>query len=347
MLSKKEKIYIITIGRSHLVDLALELNNQYDVFLITFWPSFKFPKNIKKLSLFILYFPFLITKIKILEKIAFSSLRLIKFKSPTIVDQNIANYINSEILILDSPTCSYSHQIKVWSDAEIHTGCKVHRLSQLKDRINFSAMKKNYKNAFSILVPSRSSLSTFDLEFHNKIIVNPFKVSSESLKVNFDNLPGINLVFIGVICPSKGFHLALEEINKYAHKIKSITFYGSISNDDYLFFIRNKFPQLIFIIKGFVKQSQMLKELPNYNLGIISSLSEGMSLSGIQLIESGVPVIATYYSGLSSILDSQYIYNNNDELCDILKNIFINNIPYLYSKKKIDFNIRNILTQLT
>ena len=262
---------------------------------------------------------------------AFSILKVFRFKK-VLVDQNLAKYIRSENLLIDSPTCSMKHQENMWLKAENETGIKSHRLAQQFKRFNEQDYNKIFEHASKVLVPSESAKSTYSQFIQDKIVLHNFIYKP----LNFERyIPKrVKIVFIGIVDPSKNFHEMIEYLNEFNPFIDSITIYGNILSNDYKSHLESLSKGLIINFKGHVHQKAMLNELKNYDLGIIPSKSEGMSLSGIQMLESNLPVIGSFFSGLSIVLGGAYVWKTRDEFRVVFTNII--NSRYRISFTKIN-----------
>lgn len=338
---------IFTKGKSHLYDLALGVKDQNNFNkLVTCWPKFKFDGLNKyqiesNFHIYFLhhFFPKLNLEKKLLKYI-FSNGKLL---NKAVVDINLAKFLypRSEKIYLDYPTNSYEYQKKQWEFEEEYTGFSIDRLKRLKQSFNDVEMIKIQDNAHKIIVPSVTSLNTFNLSLKSKLCYIPFwlpKIENVFEEVKYRELKDISISFIGIICPSKGIHYLIKALNLINFN-GILNLYGSIVNYDYSLSLKNMSKGYQIIFHGKLSQLELYKHIRNSNLAVMPSVSEGLPLSYLQALSIGIPVIASYDSSLIEVIGEENIYEtkNIEELAIKLENFFLNK-NYFIDMKKVRAN---------
>ena len=316
----ENRVFIITVGKSHLLQDAIQLADLgYRITLITFWPRFKFPNNLRVISLFLVYWPFYFFRKQWMENFAFGFLRMLKFKGRVIIDQNLAHFVKSDNVIIDCPTCSLEHQEDIWRKMELQCGCTSQRLMQQKTRGLLSYNAKNMKNCRNFVVPSESALKTYPLNWRDKGIVRGFARKDISITRSYNRR--LKVLLVGVVDCSKNFHFVISSLKLYRDNIDSIDIFGEVLDRDYLDYLTDLADGMRIEFHGSIDQVELFQKFGDYDVGIVSSMSEGMSLSGVQMLEKSLPVIGHRLSGLEVILGPEYTWSFDEDFNRVFDNL--------------------------
>jgi len=317
-------------GRTHLLDLARELdNNGHEVKFYSFVPSkraerFGLRRECNK-SYFILAVPFLVL-LKITKR-SFWSLFLFHY----CFDHYVAWFSKPcDIFIGQSPMHLYAlGYIKKKYGAKIilERGTR-HVLEQIKTLNSNPALKgkeampkifierdlKGYEVTDYISIPSNAVKESFlkhAVPF-DKLFVNPYGVNLKEFgPTELDKTP-YDLIIVGQWCYRKGCDLLVEVCQKYNYTLLHV---GSI--------IDVKFPRdLNFKHIDSVEQSALRKY---YSLGkvfVLPSREEGLALVQPQALMCGLPLVCSIYTGGSDL--KKFI--DNEEWIIEMKDLSINEL---------------------
>lgn len=138
----------------------------------------------------------------------------------------------------------------------------------------------------------------------DKMIVVPYGVDTLmfSSKERIPYKEGIiKFIFVGRISYAKGCNYLLEAFSHLPGNVVSLDLYGDTNVDKELY---EKYKECEHIhFRGVIRHDQMPKAYSEAHVMIIPSLTEGMSLSGIEALSSGLPVICTTNSGVNDIVN--------------------------------------------
>jgi glycosyltransferase involved in cell wall biosynthesis len=326
------KITIIVGGRFHAFDLAYQLQNKKINFkLITSYPKFivkkfhLFTRNIDTIFIKELLKRFF-DRIPFLNKIFDYNYWINNFFS--LRASKLVNYRNTDILIGWSGFSYYSFEkakkfncIKVLERGSSHILYQSKILKEEYNRLNLATYLpskktietelKEYELADYICVPSEFARKTFiEKGFSKKKIIKiPYGVDIKNFYPNFnkdksfDNNKKFTIISTGSISVRKGSIYLLRAFKELNLLNAELIFVGSIDND--LKVILSKYSSMKNI-KFYNKQPQSkLKEFYNKaDVFVLFSVEEGLSMVQIQAMACGLPVICTYNTGGSEIVDN-------------------------------------------
>ena len=318
---------IATRGRSHLNELVSKLDSEKDLSKVfTYWPkkSFNNLENAKVYSFLPYFLPYFVYS----KFIGYSKILHDFYDKNTRIDSLVRDSINEIILtdvnfshhfvdsyhalLIDSPTSSFEFQIKQWERERVVTGVEIPRLNFTKNTYKKVSDAGVFAEAKQIIIPSSFSKSTYNLP-SEKLTINPFWFSYDGqLIVDTRCKKDFNLVYIGIVCPSKGVHYLFEAVSMLKTSTITINIIGSISNKRYIKYLKNKYPNLNVIFHGYLSQNEINDLLIRMDLAVMPSVSEGLPLSYLNCIQHAVPIVSSYESGLSDILGSDFSYHSRD-----------------------------------
>lgn len=166
-------------------------------------------------------------------------------------------------------------------------------------------MLKEIEEADLISVPSpfvRDSFLKNGIP-ENKIIFNPYGIDSEYFKpsLNKTNNEKLHVIFIGSIEYRKGVHYLLKATEPILDQIELIMI-GTVHSD----FVK-EFDQYKSKINWLGQQNreQVLANLHRADVMVMPSLVEGLSLTILEAMSSGVPVISTTNAGGIGVIEDK------------------------------------------
>jgi glycosyltransferase involved in cell wall biosynthesis len=325
------KITIIVGGRFHAFDLACQLQKKKINFrLITSYPKFivkKFHILIKNVdTIFIKEFlKRFFDKVPYFNKILDYNYWINNFFS--LRASSLVDYSNTNILIGWSGFSYYSFKkakrfncIKVLERGSSHILYQYKVLKEEYKRLNLTSYLpskktietelKEYELADYICVPSEFARKTFiEKGFSKKkIIKTPYGVDIKNFSPDFkkDKSFDINkkftIISVGSISVRKGSIYLLRAFKELSLLNAELIFVGPIDND--LKVMLSKYSSMKNI-KFYNKRPQSkLKEFYNKaDVFVLFSVEEGLSMVQIQAMACGLPVICTYNTGGSEIVD--------------------------------------------
>ena len=332
---EKKELKVHSKGRSHLYDVAILLKSlDYDIKFVSFWPSFKFRKlgNIKSF-----YIPYILVKLLVGEWLFFKLFRLFnRNKENVILDINLIDcYHPSSNLIIDMPTNFPNYQDEQWEIEEACTELRIERRKSTKERLLDNNLIDYIENSKLILVLNEASKNSIPIKYRTKVcVIPPLEITEIKKSVITQKKLIKNILCIGIICPSKGYHYMIQGLNRLNRKF-NIHLYGKV-NDSYVNYLKgisNEDIQLIFY--GHVKQEKLLNLINQYDIMIFPSVSEGFPLSAIQVLSKGVPVFASRNSNLDGLLPDACIYDTRNI------NDFVKKFKEFEKKEKLTLNLEN------
>tara|TARA_B100000902_G_scaffold314235_1_gene304945 strand:+ start:21599 stop:22720 length:1122 start_codon:yes stop_codon:yes gene_type:complete len=334
------RISIITFGKFHSFDLARELlSHKNNIQLYSSYPFFIAKKyNIPKTSyysFFLLQIIDRITSRKLSKyiKIVFSffisliikkdqHIYILWSSTPHFLIKKIKKLNKNSIIIIERGSTHIEFQNDIIKDEFERFNLKFKTSSY-----DISNELKNYKLADFISIPSGFVENSF-LEKKvnkNKLILNPYGANLDIFYPSKEKKDKqFRIITTGTGSIRKGLFYVLE-----SHKfIKGDFIHYHIGNiDNELGDIVKQYPKLVNIKS--VNQSILSEYYRNSHLFILASLEEGLSLTIIEAMASGLPIIATKNSGIETIksnLQFRTIVDIRDPFAIADKvNYFINN----------------------
>lgn len=109
----------------------------------------------------------------------------------------------------------------------------------------------------------------------------------------------LRLVMCGQVNYRKGFHHLLQVMKKFTAEEVRLVVFGSVSSDTYL---RNNMALDNIEYRGFVTQDKIIAEYQKSDVYIFPSLCEGLSLSVLEAMSCGLPVLLSDHSGANDVV---------------------------------------------
>lgn len=337
MLSKKIIINIASSGgRSHLLDLAKELDNLgYEVNFYSYVPDsraakFGLKKSINK-SYSILFIPFYLL-FKLTNKADWTLYLFHRF-----FDYYVSLIMKPcDIFIGHSPMHVKSLKVaKIRFNAKIilerGTSHVLEQINALKENPNLRGkvvMKrmfiekdlKGYNLADIISVGSDHVKKSFTKHGfdESKIFVNNYGVSlTQFTPTEFDKNHNFDIIFVGQWCYRKGCDLLANVCKSEGFTLLHV---GPI--------VDLEFPTgFNFVSKGIVDQSKLVEYYKMAKIFVLPSREEGLALVQAQAIACGLPIVCSKYTGgrdLKKYVDfPEYIIEINSLKLEDLKDSII------------------------
>tara|TARA_B100001939_G_C16942801_1_gene618996 strand:+ start:452 stop:1582 length:1131 start_codon:yes stop_codon:yes gene_type:complete len=347
------KICIISFGKFHAFDLARELvKNNYDVKLFSSYPYFIAKKyKIKRknfFSFFLLqiidrfskrnfsyYLKFFFAKCIKLIITKKQDLFIIWSDTPSFLTKYLKNKFSS-IIIIERGSSHIFHQNKILKDEYKRFGIDFNI-----DKRDIENEILNYEYSDFISIPSKFVYDSFinNGVNSNKLFMNQY---GSNLKKFFPNKKNKSKYFIvltvGGSTIRKGLLYVLKSHKLISNRFKHIHI-GNI--DDEVMSMIHLFPKFHHIKS--VNQDRLREYYQKSDVLIVPSLEEGLSLTILEAMSCGLPIIATKNSGIESIeskLNFNFLIKIRDPK-DIAKkiNLLMNNPKLLNNMSKNSLKI--------
>lgn len=210
-------------------------------------------------------------------------------------------------LVIDSSAACNEYVIKTFENDTTITP-----LSEIKNEaIKFWDSKTRKKLALErkcsdvFLVPSqycKNSLRNY-LESNTKVYVVPYGSNFPvEYKTNFFENGYLNFIFVGQVSYRKGAHYLLEAFEHFSNMDDVILhMVGMYNPHDTLYKKYCKQKNIVF--HGFLAHDNVRELFKKCDVMIIPSLSEGMTLSGLEGMSQGLPLICTANSGVNDLIE--------------------------------------------
>lgn len=125
-------------------------------------------------------------------------------------------------------------------------------------------------------------------------------IISNLKKEKFSSSQTINFLFVGQVNYNKGVPYLLEAFSKLNNKNISLTIVGEFNQNDWYI---KKFQYLENLhFAGYLTFDRMKNMYEESHVFVFPSFSEGMTLSGIEAMACGLPIICTPNSGVSDLV---------------------------------------------
>ena len=138
-----------------------------------------------------------------------------------------------------------------------------------------------------------------------KILKIPYgaNVNSDAKKVFNTNADApLHLLFVGQVIARKGVRMLLEVFSELDTDKYQLTMVGAYNPHSSYIIHYKKRANVKFI--GFVTHDRMRRIYESADIFILPSIAEGMALVGIEAMACGLPVICTYNTGLSDVVEN-------------------------------------------
>lgn len=274
--------------------------------------------------------------------IIFSSNALSTFK---LLDNN-----KKIIKILERGSTHYLHQLNLMNLLFKQNGFRYP-----SDKYFLNKELKEYSLADYIVVPTNYVKKTFisNQISSSKLIVNPYGADLDIFKplTNLKKLNNgfINCVFCGDASLRKGFHDLINFCDTY--KKDKILFHhiGPISKE-IKFLLKHNQNHNNLKFYGSLNQSDINELFNKFDMLVLPSYEEGMSMVQLQAISSGIPIVSTEESGFIEIQNQSNIKigekcysGSNESLYRAIMSVKENNIIRNFVNEELT-HIRNTYT---
>lgn len=218
-----------------------------------------------------------------------------------------------------------------------------HSLNRIENEIKFS----DYFIAPSNFVKKSLEFSGVDT---NTIEIAPYGVDLKEFKPkqrkNITSNSRLVFIFVGRVTYAKGVNYLLEAFSKLEKYNIELRLIGNYSITPSLYEKYKSYKNIKFI--GNILHSEMNDALAEGDVLVIPSLNEGLSLSGLEGLAVGLPIICTSNSGINDHIIDYYngIVVSTGDSEEIRKSIlwFINNKKEVNQMKRNAFETAKGLT---
>lgn len=210
------------------------------------------------------------------------------------------------IIIIDYPI----PEIDTW-EKWLSDECKIHSIevahSQFSKNIA-SRMKKEIELADFISVPSKFVYDSFKKSGvkKGKLITNNYGIDTNFFVPTEFPKPEnakLTVIFVGTIEIRKGVHYLIEAMNSLIGYPIELRLVGIMKNDITLLWPPETIPENIKLI-GQKTKEEIKHELSTADVMVMPSLLEGLSLTILESLACGTPVIATENSGGPELIEN-------------------------------------------
>lgn len=177
-----------------------------------------------------------------------------------------------------------------------------------------------------------------------KIYVIPYGVNFNmfhNFKRNYEVSP-LRLLFVGGVSMRKGIHHLLKVVSTYSASDVTLTIAGAYNPNCKLYKKYALCKNINFV--GFVTRDMIAALYESSHVFVLPSLAEGMAMVGLEALASGLPVVCSDNTGLTSVVKdgyNGYVIHASDEVA--LKS----RIDWLLTnKEKIEEMSRNAATSV-
>jgi alpha-maltose-1-phosphate synthase len=158
-----------------------------------------------------------------------------------------------------------------------------------------------------VIVPSQLVRASLELAppFKAKVHIVPYgcpEPTTPQLTQNneprTENREPLKLLFVGTLSQSKGLADLLEAIAALGDQVQ-LTLAGSSPSPSPISHLPSSVRQL-----GQLPHASLLAELPKHDLLVLPTLYEGLSLSILEAMSAGLPVLTTTHSGMIGLIEN-------------------------------------------
>lgn len=137
----------------------------------------------------------------------------------------------------------------------------------------------------------------------------------------------LHLVMAGQVNYRKGIHHILNVLKNYSPEEVKLVLFGSLNRTDPYIANNCNIPTIEY--RGFVTQDKIIEEYKKSDAYLFPSMCEGLSLSVLEAMSSGLPVIVSDHSGANDLIkdgvNGMVFTAGNDEELKRVINWFIHN----------------------
>lgn len=301
------KIAVITPGRSHLLDMSLQLIKcGHDVTFYTMVPKKRCEKFGLKKSNVVSFFPICAPLMLLFRKVKlpFDGNRLIYYWVSRIVDYLSCFFLKKCDIVITISGCSIKAikkaKIKYNACVICDRGCK-HILSQQEILRNIPSAKqvylrdilielKQYAYADFITLPSIHAKESFIVNgiSPQKLFVNPYGVNIDSFYPIVDAVPKYDVIFVGNWSYQKGVDLLIDACKKGKFSLLHV---GAIIDCPF------PFDDDLFVHVSPVNQLELVKYYAQAKTLALPSRQDGFGLVLFQAMACGLPLVYSHETG--------------------------------------------------
>ncbi len=316
------KIAVVTPGRAHLLDMAIQLlNNGHDVKLYTMvskkrCESFGFPAE-RVISFFALCAPLMLIFRKV--KLPGDYNRHLYYYIVRLVDKLSSIFLDKCDLLIGISGCAIisakKAQDKYGAQFFCDRGCR-HILSQdeiLKaiptaEQVYTKDIKnelEQYRIADKIILPSQHTQESFEEKgfVSDKLFVNPYGVNISMFRPTILSQDSFDIIFVGNWSYQKGVDILVEACRKGGFSLLHV---GAIADCP---FPANESSQFCHVEP--VNQPELTKYYSKAKVLCLPSRQDGFGLVLFQAMACGLPLV---YSHTTGGPDLKRLVNNSDYL---------------------------------
>lgn len=202
------------------------------------------------------------------------------------------------VAVLDRTNTHVKHQVGLLAEEYERLG--IVRGPWLSDEAVERGLAE-YEEADFICVLSSFARDTFVAHGipPEKLLVVPSGVSLADFKPRPKADDVFRIVFVGHLSIKKGSHWLLEACSKLGLPAAELWLVGSVDYEMRPFLQRYRGS---YVLRGFVRHSQLPRELARCSVYVQPSLEEGLPKAVLEAMASGLPVIASQNAGVSDVL---------------------------------------------
>lgn len=253
--------------------------------------------------------------------------------------------------IMDSSTANRQY-IKALFEEEIQKTSDDSYLLEndyLWDKLYMNKMEKEINDTQHYLVPSKFVKDSFIFSNVNSecIHIIPYgsNITTSYEDKNNEKYDILKFLYVGQVTPRKGIDYLLEAFEEVKNENIELTIVGRIS-DKYKYISENNDSKIIF--KGEVTHDCIKEIYKQSHVFVFPSILEGMTLSGLEALGCGLPVICTTNTGINDIIEdgkNGFVINasNSNEIVNKIK-WFINNKNKINEMRKNAYKTSTIYT---
>lgn len=273
--------------------------------------------------------------------------------------------------ILDMSSNASIERLKLYNsidEIEVKSGLK-REFKYLWSKKFQSRNSRELLNTNYFLTPSNFSKNSIKKQGipEEKLYVVPYGVDVK----HFSYIPKekkvenkIKLVYTGVISYEKGVNYLLKAISELPVDKFEISLMGAYSKKSPIFQKYNGYKNIKF--KGYVTHEELADIYHEADAFVMASLGEGFTLSGLEAMASGLPIICSENSGINDAIISKenglifpicdveaiknslmWIYDNSNKLPELSRNAHDTAMNYTWEEyyNKINMTFDNILNE--
>lgn len=113
----------------------------------------------------------------------------------------------------------------------------------------------------------------------------------------------LRMVMAGQVNYRKGFHHIINVLERFTSEEVQLVIFGSDSSRDSFLEAHKNLSNIEY--RGFVTQDKMIEEYKHADIYVFPSLCEGLSLSVLEAMSCGLPVLLSDHSGANDVVKNQ------------------------------------------